>query len=238
MFDRDTLRRRIGDALDAQPDLWHMTQVFRFRNSRVLRKLVTPEHDLVLEGFPRCGNSFAERAFVFANRRVQAWAIATHAHRVAQVALAVRYGLPTAIFIREPDKAITSLAALHFASRPASDQLMQRFVTDKTEYYTKYHDFVLSKRSALIVSEFATTTKNFGKVIDALNEKFGTEFARFSDTPEDVAEIFNSTKVHLSPSPERDLIKDRMSVFYLSAKNASARARAEDSYAKLLAAAI
>lgn len=233
-----TLARRLGDRLDAHPDLWRLVQTVRYGNSRVIRNFVTAEHDLVLEGYPRCGNSFAERAFIFANGRTRRWAIATHAHRIAQLALAVRYKLPTLIVTRAPEPAVCSFAALTYPKADADRTEIARFIHDKTRYYADYYSVARDLRDAIVLSDFVTTTTAFGRVIGALNDRFGTDFIPFSDDPDDVAQIFATSRTHLSPNAERDTVKASMLDLYHAPANAAARERAEQVYTQIREAAL
>lgn len=229
---------KVGNFLDRWPSLWHAVQVARYRNSRVLSRFVTPEHDLVLEGFPRSGNSFAARAFVSANPRAQSWVIATHGHRIAQLALAIRYKLPTAVFVRNPQDAVTSLAALRFPNASPASGPVERFIAEKTTYYARFHEFIASHADNLVISGFGTTTGDFGRVVDALNTRFGTEFSRFESNPSNIEAIFHSSGKHLSPDLSRQRIRNKYLECYLSDSNRIGRERAERAFALVSESAI
>jgi len=80
----------------------------RIQNKRTgVYRWVTPECDLVLEGFPRSANTFLYRILRSALRSDQK--IAHHVHRSQQVAMAVRYGVPAFVLYRPPLAAIASL---------------------------------------------------------------------------------------------------------------------------------
>src|SRR5215211_6607259 len=73
-------------------------------------RIVTPDTQLVIEGFPRSGNSFARRAFVMAQSDTQIkHHIAHHLHVPAQVVRAARWQIPTLVLIRRPKDAVLSL---------------------------------------------------------------------------------------------------------------------------------
>ena len=69
-------------------------------------KRITRDTDIVVEGFPRSGNTFA----VFALRDASdgRLSVASHVHHPSQVKLAVRKGLPTLLVIREPVACLAS----------------------------------------------------------------------------------------------------------------------------------
>ncbi len=147
-------------------------------------KGLQPSTTLVIEGFPRSGNTFA----YFALRRMlpPEQHIATRVHVPAQVALAVRRGLPTLYVIREPIHTIASLliAAPHVPIAAAIDE------------YVHHHREVLRYRSGFVVGEFKVVTTRFGDVVDALNARFDLGLPRFEHTEEAVAEVFDDIEAH------------------------------------------
>lgn len=208
-----SLRNRVAEITERWPECWRAIQQVRYRNSNFLGKIVTPKHHIALEGFPRSGNSFALRAFLFANGNRQSWAIATHAHRYAQVELSTRWSVPTAIFIRDPREAVISLAALFLqGSRfdPGKEEKLVCFMTEMMRYYTLYHDTVHKISDRAVISDFSITTNHFQDVIVALNVKFGTDFLIPVDYVNMQKTIFETSGVHLSPSEERQALKLRL----------------------------
>src|SRR5215211_5813810 len=74
-------------------------------------RIVTPDTQLVIEGFPRSGNSFARSAFVMAQSESPGKIrIAHHMHVPAQVVRAARWQIPTLVVIRRPRDAVLSFA--------------------------------------------------------------------------------------------------------------------------------
>ena len=227
------LSRRVGDWMDGAPELWRLAQQLRFRNSTVLRKFVTPEHHLVIEGFPRSGSSFAVRAFLHANGQRQSWSIGTHAHRIAQLSLAVKYRLPTLVLIREPRAAVVSLAAFQLGRRSTDAAVATRFIADRLRYYARYHRHVAQLQEHLLVSDFATTTGCFGEPIAALNDRFGTRFTPYSDDPADTAWIAATSRSHATPDPDREALKPALADVYDHPALANSRAEADNAYLRL-----
>src|SRR5262245_65181203 len=81
-------RRRLRGWLGQHPALYlPLARGFR-RAYDGSRKTVGPETELVIEGFPRCGNSFAVAAFSLAQPRPVR--IAHHLHAPAQVIAGTR----------------------------------------------------------------------------------------------------------------------------------------------------
>ena len=66
---------------------------------------------LVIEGFPRSGNTFSVIAFEHAQR--EAVRIAHHLHVPAQIIRAARWQIPSIVLIRDPVDAVASLLIRH-----------------------------------------------------------------------------------------------------------------------------
>jgi hypothetical protein len=148
---------------------------------RLLRKdrsrMVTPETQLVIEGFPRSGNSFARVAFVQAqSERVR---IAHGLHVPAQVVRAARWQIPTLVLIRRPRDAVLSFAIRD----PIS-------VDQALKYYLSFYETVERYRDAYILGLFEEVTEDYGRVIERINERFGTTFSPFRHDEENVGRAF------------------------------------------------
>ena len=141
-------------------------------------RAITPATELVVEGFPRCGNTFVVAAIELAEARDIA--ISSHVHVPAQVKLAVRRRVPTIVVIRDPVDAVPSLIVAAPHVRP--DVALREFAHHYTE--------LLPYRADVVVATVDQITRDLGPVIDAVNAKFGTSFARFDHTPENVAAAF------------------------------------------------
>lgn len=172
--------------------------------------LVRPDSPVVIEGFPRSGNSFAHSAFRRANPEVQP--IATHVHHEAQVVLACRWQRPCLVLIREPAAAVISLGALGVADalshgRRAPTRLPWR---SYLRAYERFYRTLLPWRHAMVIATFETVTTRIDACVEALNERFGTGF---SPPPTDAGtrdRIFSEAGHHLSPNRNRDRIKQQL----------------------------
>ncbi len=150
------------------------------RTSKDLRRVVTPDTQLVIEGFPRSGNSFARRAFVMAqNESFDRTRIAHHLHVPAQVIRAARWQVPTLVLIRRPRDAVMSFAIWD----PIS-------VDQALRYYLSFYETVEKHRDAYVLGLFEEITEDFGQVIDRINVKFGTSFSLFRHDEENVSKVF------------------------------------------------
>lgn len=141
----------------------------------VQERTVTRDTDLVIEGFPRSGNTFAVMAF----RRLQPEPVrvVSHVHIPAQVRRAVRLGVPTVVVFRRPDDAVVSMAVADPHHRVAS----------LVRYWCHYHEVVLRAAPSVVFASFESVTGDLGSVIERVNQRFDTRFV--AGVP-DVDEVF------------------------------------------------
>jgi hypothetical protein len=140
-------------------------------------RVVTPDTQLVIEGFPRSANSFARVAFNRAqSERVR---IANGLHVPAQVIRAARWRIPTLVLIRNPKDAVLSLVIRD----PIS-------VDQALRYYVSFYETAEKYRDAYVLGLFEEVTGDFGQVIRRMNEKFGTTFSLFRHNEQHVDEVF------------------------------------------------
>lgn len=145
---------------------------------RYARLTVRPDSELVIEGYPRCANSFAVLAFERAQgRRLK---MGHHLHAPAQIALGVRYRLPVLALIREPLGAVASLVTRH------PDVSVEQAV----EQYARFYESVLAYRDQLVLADFRAVTTDYGRVIGALNRKFGTRFVPYINSASEDEAVF------------------------------------------------
>jgi len=133
---------------------------------------------VVIEGYPRSANTFAYVAFAMAQPAPVR--IAHHLHSVAQIRRGVRLGIPTIVLIREPREAILSVAI----RKEQSD--LQWALDEYLDFYTAMTPLI----ERVVVADFQEVTGDFGGVIRRLNSRFGTAFAEFQHTDENVAACY------------------------------------------------
>jgi hypothetical protein len=192
--------------------------------------------DVVIEGFPRTGTSFAYAAFLMT--QTEPVRVAAHVHAPAQVIEGVRRGIPVLVIARDPGETVLS-----FVVRNAHIPLDRALAA-----YLRFYEPVLPLRSGLVVGSFPDATSDFGKVTARVNERFGTNFGIFDHTPDNVALVFQQIEEDYRrrlpegerlerevarPSKVRDGLKERLRARWDSAEIASARARAERVYRSL-----
>ena len=123
--------------------------------------------EIVIEGYPRCANSFAEAAFRIAQGRETE--IAHHTHAPAQVLAGVRRNIPTLVLFRNPDDAVISRLIRH-------EDIM---IHEAYKEYLWFYESIWHVLDKCVLSSFEITTGAFGKVIDNINNQYGTNFLRF-----------------------------------------------------------
>jgi hypothetical protein len=140
-------------------------------------RVVTPETQLVMEGFPRSANSFARVAFNRAqSEKVR---IANGLHVPAQVIRAARWRIPTLVLIRQPKDAVLSFAVRD----PIS-------VDQALRYYLSFYETVEAYSDAYVLGLFEEVTADFGRVIRRINDRFGTSFSEFRHDERNTEGVF------------------------------------------------
>src|SRR5919112_6756296 len=161
-------------------NLYRLLVAGHLRTHKNLVRAVTPDTQLVIEGFPRSGNSFARRAFVLAQKESSGKTrIAHNMHVPAQVVRAARWQIPTLVVIRRPRDAVLSFAVWG----PIS-------VDQALKYYISFYETVEKYRDAYVLGLFEEVTEDYGQVIERINDKFGTNFAVFHHDEENVSKVF------------------------------------------------
>ena len=140
-------------------------------------RVVTPETQLVIEGFPRSANSFARVAFNRAqSEKVR---IDNGLHVPAQVIRAARWRIPTLVLIRKPKDAVLSFAVRD----PISVEMA-------LGYYLSFYETIEAYRDAYVLGLFEEVTEDFGQVIRRINDRFGTSFSEFRHDERNTEGVF------------------------------------------------
>jgi hypothetical protein len=140
--------------------------------------LVSRATDIVIEGFPRSGNTFAVIAFLQAQQREVI--VAHHLHHEAQVLVGARWGLPVLVLIREPTEAISSLILREPSTTVRA--ALERYI----EFYTK----IGRVSDRVVIANFTNVVRDYGQVIERVNSKFGTSFTSYLHTPQNQERVF------------------------------------------------
>jgi hypothetical protein len=137
-------------------------------------EVISADTELVIDGYTRCASTFAVYALQLSQPRPVR--LAHHLHAPAQLIEAARNGVPALAVIREPRGAILS-------------QLVREpcvALGDALLAYARFYERLLAYRDKFVVADFERVTGDFGAVIREVNARFGTEFAEFVPTEQNV----------------------------------------------------
>jgi hypothetical protein len=209
---------------------WLTERVVRGSGERV-----TGETRIVIEGFPRTGNTFAVVAFTRAQPSTVS--VAHHVHLPSMVLRAAQRGIPCVLLVREPRDAVLSLVV----------RLPDLSVRQAVRSYLRFYEPLLPVRARVVVASFEQVTCDFGIVIDRVNAHYGTTFARFEHTQENVEAAFEEVdrwdrgafagdqggleRSRARPTPERERLKAALSSQYEEDRLWGLRLRADEVYA-------
>ncbi len=200
---------------------------------------IGPDTELVIEGFPRTGSTFAFTAFELAQPR--GVVVAHHSHVPAQVIAAVRRGLPAIVLVRAPEETALSLVV----------RLPYLSLEQALRSYVRFYRALLPHAPGFVVAPFEEVIHNLGAVIRRLNDRFGTAFAEFVHTRQNLercmAVIEEGDRRNWGrgieferavgrPSEVRERLKDQLRDRYRSGRLRAARVRAEGTYRMFLRA--
>jgi hypothetical protein len=167
------LRASVYRTLERRPTAYCF--VARHRITTV--NVVDRRTDLVIEGFPRSGNSFAREAVLLSNPTLR---VASHLHAAAHAIAAVRWGVPTLILVRDVDAAVSSL-------------LVRNRETDAGRLfgdYLRFYSALQPYRDRVVVAAFDEVVGDFGHVVERVNQRFGLTLVPFEHTPANRDRVF------------------------------------------------
>ena len=200
-------------------------------------ELVTGQTEICIEGFPRCGNTFAVVAFQAAQLRTIS--IAHHVHASGSVLIAVRKRKPAIVLIREPEEAVLSLMV----------RLRYLRAGQVLRSYIGFYRGLLPHLRRFVVGPFADVVTDFGGIIRQVNQRFGTDFREFHPTEEHLRAVeeevgrwdrgaFGSRdgveRGGASPNELRDRLKEELRPAYRHRRLAAQRAAAERVYRRFV----
>jgi hypothetical protein len=169
------LRLHIRRPVSRVPYAWDAAMLARSGKRSTLARRDTA---LVIEGFPRSGNTFSVAAFQIANGR--AMHLGRHLHGAPHLLRAKRLRTPAIALVRAPADAVASYL-IRREGLTAEDALVE---------YLDFYRTAWPARDAFVVGLFEQVISDFGTVVDRVNERFGTSFARYEATPDNEAAAF------------------------------------------------
>jgi hypothetical protein len=134
--------------------------------------VVTPTTDIVIEGYPRSGNSLAFASLLAAQSG--SIRIAHHTHAPANVIAGVHAGIPVLVLIRAPEDAVVGLVSI----KP------DLTVVQAMRGYRRFYEPLLPYRDRIVVSRSEDVVDGSEGMVERINQRFGTSF----DAPEVTAD--------------------------------------------------
>lgn len=203
-------------------------------------ELLDRNTDILIESFPRCASSFAVAAFRLA-QEPRAVRVAYQTHASGHVIQAVRKRVPALVLIREPMGVVVSNLVRH----------PERGVKGVLHGYLRFYEPLVRYRGSLVVATFDDIVGGrFGSVIRRVNERFGTGFAEFEATQENVERCLGEIdqewrrrrgqsaerleRIVPRPSSLREDMKDDLRHQYLARAPMRLRRRAQNLYELLV----
>ncbi|PSO82370.1 MAG: hypothetical protein BRC44_02650 [Cyanobacteria bacterium QS_4_48_99] len=198
-----------------QPYLWWGQMKRKTYYGDVEEGIVTPDTELVIDGFQGSANSFAVAEF----KRSQTRHVKLLHHRHAPVAIirAIEQGIPVLLTIREPLDTVISLTSRW--PHVSANQALKSYIG----FYTKLKPYA----PYYVVSTFEQTTQHLDRVVQVVNAKFSTNFDLV-----DSATVNEESRVK-ARNPEkarRDALKQDKMKELAAAKNAQLLAKANELY--------
>lgn len=175
------LRRVLRKAKYAVGDQPALMPLFLRLTPEGTRRAITDSTDIVIEGFPRSGNTFAVFALRTANPQLS---IASHIHHHGPIKIALKRSLPLLVVVREPVACLSSYLIAGPHGRPR----------DVLEEYCGYHKALLETDDAALIATFDQVTNNYARVVQRLNNRFGLTLDPYKNTAENDAEVFAAIK--------------------------------------------
>jgi len=156
---------------------YNLFKILRYNDTRIVSKST----ELVIEGYPRSGNTYAIAAFQFSQSRTIN--VASHVHMIIQLKLGIKWNIPTIVIVREPIDAIIS-----FIIR---EDVSPRFAIF---YYKNYYEYVKEILSKIVVIRFSELVNDFNILIKKVNQRYKTNYKGLVNTVENNNEIFKVVK--------------------------------------------
>lgn len=215
------------------PRLYLQVMRRRHRNYYTFERIAGPSTNIVIEGFPRSGNSFSVRAFT--NTQDRKVSVAHHLHSWGNLYYAKKHSIPGLVLIRKPGDVIVSLAvhAIEQKAVPAGIDPKDLLLWN-CRYYLAFYSRVECHLSYFCVATFEQVTSNFGAVIENLNKHYKCDFSTFDHNDDNVREVFEGGGEHLSPSGVRNKRKEMFAEALHDSDVMAMLAKAEKLYARIV----
>jgi hypothetical protein len=134
--------------------------------------------------------------------------VGNHTHSPANLIRGVRLGKPALLVIRDPKDAILGYCAWCDETEGELPNYLKAVQLKAfARRYVQFHKKLLPYLGSIVVADFQDVIKDYGRVIERVNERYDATFKLFEHTKENQQALFNNAPRHLSPSTPRDQIK-------------------------------
>lgn len=127
-------------------------------------RLVMPDTDIVIEGYPRSANTFA--VFAFWELQSAEVKVAHHLHVTPQIELGCRWRRPVLVLVRRPEECVRSLCVRH----PLASQ------STALQNWMRFYRVVWKHCDRVVIATFDEVVNAFDTIIAQVNDKFHTDF--------------------------------------------------------------
>ena len=201
--------------------LWSRPEIYRiYLRRRHGTNLFNPDLQLVIDGFPRSGNSYSGRMIGLSQG--ENFKFLSQCHCPPFLLAALKMGTPAALTLRQPEDSAVSWVILR---KLPMDVVLK--------LYIDFHRVLLRQRKKLLVLNFKTITGDFSLVLRMMNRRFGLKL----DVPENIHATKEEAFSHIDsyyqqqpggydpmkvarPHPERDQMKEQVRQQLKSPQNA------------------
>jgi hypothetical protein len=197
-----------------------------------ISRQISEQTELVVEGFPRSGNTFA--VFALEDASGHQLVISSHVHHPAQIKYAVAHGVPTVLIVRDPVAALASYMIFGQDDRPGS----------VINEYISYHRQLVPYADHVLICRFDDVTTDVSSLIARINRRYDMEIPPFNQTPENVDQVFaaisrqhrlihrlrDPSEVAPRPSTGREVASEAMRHQLLDPRHKRALTEAQDLY--------
>ena len=143
-----------------------VSELYILGRGRLRHRRIQASTQVVIEGFPSSGNTFARQAFLLANPHISADDICSHTHSPRVVVKAVRAGVPAIVLARDPRDAVSSTV-----QRFTGIHLLSAF-----KYYERYYRTLMPLKDRVVVAPFTMVIDDFASILTQCDNAYGVEF--------------------------------------------------------------
>lgn len=149
----------------------------QYNRKKTHHLVVRKETSLVIEGYPRCANSFVVRYFDYGQRKlgIENYQIAHHLHASAQIKRAAILKIPSILLVRNPIDSVTSLLL-------RSPELNVKYAL---KFYISFYKNCLPYLNEVVIGFFDEFTENMDSLISKTNQKFSTKYITLTKEEEE-----------------------------------------------------